>query len=79
MKYPRLFMMAVAAISSFTLSASASDRYTIRNARGQVTSRVTTCANGTCGKITDAAGRITGSFRTSGKTVRFYDRAGRPK
>lgn len=78
MKYPRL-LLACMAIVAFSFSAEASDRYTIRNARGQVTGRVTTCVNGTCGKITDAAGRITGSFRTSGKTVRFYDRTGRPK
>ena len=55
MKYPRL-LLACMAIVAFSFSAEASDRYTIRNARGQVTGRVTTCVNGTCGKITDAAG-----------------------
>lgn len=78
MKYTSL-IVAFVAVSVLTLSASAADGYTIRNARGQIVSKVTTCASGTCGKITDATGRITGSFRVSGKNVRFYDRAGRPK
>jgi hypothetical protein len=74
-----LFVLAVVCLFGLSSVSEAADRYTVRNGRGQVVSRVTTCVGGTCGRITDAAGRITGSFRVSGNNVRYYDRAGRPK
>lgn len=75
-------VFALVCIFGFSVASQAAERLVIRNGRGQVTGHVyssSSCAGGACGRITDAAGRITGSFRTSGNTVRFYDRAGRPR